>query len=293
MIVKLENELLKVLSSNNGAELISIKGKQDNIEYLWTADSKYWGRHSPILFPIVGRLKDDKYRIGQQEFKLNQHGFARDCEFELVENKDNNIIYRLTSCNESLKKYPYKFELYVEYNLNQNNLEVKYKVKNIDNKKIYFSIGAHPGFNCPLLEGEDMEDYYLEFNKNENARREIFDQDLHLYTGESKVVLKDSNILKLSKELFTQDALVFKNLNSNKVALKSNSNNKVLTMDFEGFPYLGIWSRSDEAPFVCIEPWFGHADSIDFNGDYTEKPGVIHLEIGQEFNCSYNVSIEQ
>lgn len=293
MIVKLENELLEVLVSNSGAELISIKGKKDNLEYLWTANSKYWGRHAPILFPIIGKVKDNKYRVGQQEFKIEQHGFARDYEFDLVENKDNILTYKLVSCEESLKKYPYKFELYVEYKLSENKLQVAYKIRNIDNQKIYFSIGSHPGFNCPLLEEKDFEDYYLEFNKKENARRQFLHKELLLFTEESEVVLNNSNILKLSKKLFTQDALIFKNLYSNKVALKNNKNSKVITINFEGFPYLGIWSKPDEAPFICIEPWFGHADPIDFNGDYTEKPGVIPLDIGKEFNCSYSISINQ
>ncbi|MFD3156858.1 aldose 1-epimerase family protein [Haloimpatiens sp. FM7330] len=292
MITKLENELLEILADTNGAELISIKDKKDNIECLWTADPDYWKRHAPILFPIVGKVKNDKYRIGEREFTLTQHGFARDREFELIEKDNCKIIYRLRSNTDSLKKYPYKFELDVEYSLKQNNLEIIYKVRNIDDQSIYFSIGAHPGFNCPLFEDENIEDYYLEFNKNENASREILHPDLGLYTRESELVLKDSNILKLNKKLFKNDALVFKNLNSNKVSLKSNKHSKVITMDFKEFPYLGIWSKPNDAPFICIEPWFGHADFIDFDGDYREKSGVMSLEVGKEFTCSYNVSIE-
>jgi galactose mutarotase-like enzyme len=293
MINKLENELLEILSSSNGGELISIKGKKDKLDYLWTADSKYWGRHAPILFPIIGRVKDNKYKVGQQEFELGQHGFARDYEFDLIENKDNIIIYRLVSSEDSLKKYPYKFELYIKYELHQNKLNVTYEVKNIDNQKIYFSIGAHPGFNCPLLEGEDFEDYYLEFNKTENASREFLHKESLLFTGESEVVLNNTNTLKLSKKLFTQDALIFENLNSNEVALKNNKNSKIIYLNFEGFPCLGIWSKPDEAPLICIEPWFGHADPINFNGDYTDKPGIISLSIGKEFNCSYSILIDQ
>lgn len=293
MVTKLENELLQVLLDDNGAELISIKGKKDHVEYLWTADSKYWSRHAPILFPIVGKVKDNKYRIGEREFKLSQHGFARDSVFELVENENNKVVYKLTSSEDTLKNYPYKFELYVGYELKENNLQIKYKVKNIDNEKIYFSIGAHPGFNCPLLNGEHMEDYYLEFNKNENARTELLHTELGLFTGESETVLENSNIIKLSKKLFKNDALVFKNLNSNKIALKNNKNNKSITMNFQGFPYLGIWSKPDGAPFVCIEPWFGHADFVDFNGDYREKAGIMNLETGKEFTCSYDLLIEQ
>ncbi|MBD7911172.1 aldose 1-epimerase family protein [Clostridium cibarium] len=293
MIVKFENEFLEVLSSSHGGELISIKGKKDNVEYLWTADSKYWGRHAPILFPIVGRVKDNKYRVEEKEFELGQHGFARDYEFDLLENKDNTIVYRLVSSEESLKKYPYKFQLDIEYKLYKNMLKVTYKVKNIDNEKIYFTIGAHPGFNCPLIKGEDFEDYYLEFNKNENARRELLDKESLLFTGESELVLDNTNILKLSKNLFIQDALIFENLNSNEVTLKSARNGKSISVNFEGFPYLGIWSKPNEAPLICIEPWVGHADPVDFNGDYREKPGVISLDVGKEFTCDYCIFINQ
>lgn len=293
MNIKLENDLLEVIVDSNGAEVISIKGKKDSIEYLWKAEPKYWGRHAPILFPIVGRLKDDKYRINEKEFALTQHGFARDCEFDLVEKSSNYIMYRLRSSEEILKKYPYKFELYVKYILNENNLEIKYKVINTDDKKIYFSIGSHPGFTCPLLDGESIEDYYLEFNKKENAKRDFLNKELRLYTGESKVILKDTNILNLSKTLFTDDAVVFKNLESTKVSLKNDKNSKVITIDFKEFPYLAVWSRPNEAPFICIEPWVGYADSIDFNGEFTEKSGIISLEVKKEFDCKYNVLIEQ
>lgn len=293
MIYKLENDVLEILSSSNGGELISIKGKKDNVEYLWTADSKYWGRHAPILFPIIGRVKDNKYRVGQEEFELGQHGFARDCEFKLLESKGNTILYKLISDENSLKKYPYKFELYIEYKLEANRLKISYKVNNIDEQKIYFSIGAHPGFNCPLLEGEKFEDYYLEFNKTEVAKREFLDDESLLFTGENELFLDNTNILSLSKNLFEKDALVFGDLKSNIVTIRNNKNRKSISMDFEGFPFFGIWSKIDESPFVCLEPWFGHADPINFNGDYREKPGVITLDIGKEFNCGYSISIEQ
>lgn len=293
MIYKLENDVLEILSSSDGGELISIKGKKDNVEYLWTADSKYWGRHAPILFPIIGRVKDNKYRIGQEEFELGQHGFARDCEFELIENRGNTILYKLVSNENSLKKYPYKFELYIEYKLEANRLNISYKVKNIDEQKIYFSIGAHPGFNCPLLEDEQFEDYYLEFNESELAKREFLDEETLLLTGKREIILDNTNILKLSRELFTLDALIFKDLKSNQITLKTDKNNKSISMDFGQFPCLGIWSKNNNAPFVCIEPWFGHADLAGFDGDFSEKTGVIDLDIEKEFNCSYSISIEQ
>lgn len=293
MITKLESELLEVSSVKNGAQLTSIKGKKDGIEYLWNANPKYWNRHAPILFPIVGKVKDNKYRIGEKEYTLGQHGFARDNEFQIVENSNNKIVYRLTSSEETLKNYPYNFLLDVEYFLSGNILKITYKVRNTDIKKIFFSIGAHPGFNCPLSASEIMEDYYLEFNETETAYREFLDAGTGLLNGVFGLVLDQENILNLSEDLFKDDALIFKGLKSNEIALKSYKNNKKLTMNFEGFPYMGIWSKPGGAPFICIEPWLGHADSIDFNGDFREKPGIIGLETDKEFICTYSIAIEQ
>jgi len=293
MISKLENDFLEVLADENGGELISIKGKEDNIEYLWKGDPEYWNRHAPILFPIVGKVKDNKYRIGDKEYKLGQHGFARDSKFEVISHNTNKIIFRLSSTEETLKKYPFKFELDIKYCLDLNNLKVTYIVRNTDKGKIYFSIGAHPGFTCPFLEAETMEDYYLEFDEKETAKGEVLHKETGLLTKDSQLELKHESIINLNKDLFKQDAIIFRNLKSTKVSLKNHKNSKKITVGFEGFPYLGVWSKPTGAAFVCIEPWFGHADSVDFNGDFSEKAGIIPLDKDAEFICTYTINIEQ
>lgn len=287
----LKNQKLEIKIDKLGAQLTSIKDKE-NIEYLWTANEKYWARHAPILFPIVGKVKDNKYKIDNKEYNLNQHGFARDSEFEILKNEDDILIYRLKYNEESLKKYPYKFELLIEYKLIDNKLQIKYKVNNLDDKKIYFSIGAHPGFNCPLLEGEKFEDYYLEFDKKENLKRKMVDNKLGLYTGEYKEFMEEQKIINLNRELFIDDAIVFKDFDSNKISLKNNKNQKIISMNFEGFKYLGIWTKTDDAPFICIEPWYGCADQIDFVGEFKDKEGIIALDKKQEFECKYDIIIE-
>jgi galactose mutarotase-like enzyme len=293
LIKKLGNEFLEVLADAKGAELTSIKGKKDNVEYLWKADPIYWNRHAPILFPIVGKVKDNKYKIGDKQFYLGQHGFARDNEFKVISESSNKVIFCLSSSEETLKKYPFKFQLDVEYYLVDNNLRVTYKVKNTDQEKIFFSIGAHPGFNCPLIESETMEDYYLEFSQIENANIEFVNPGTGLLTGVKELYLKSEKIINLDKDLFKKDALVFKELNSSQVSIKSHKNSKKVTVNFEGFPYLGIWSKPSGAPFVCIEPWFGHADFENFNGDFREKEGIIGLEKDKEFTSTYCIAIEQ
>jgi galactose mutarotase-like enzyme len=289
----LENDLLCVLCDENGAQLTSIKGKKDSMEYLWNADLNYWNRHAPILFPIVGKVKNNKYRIDDKEYSLLQHGFARDKKFQVISVSSNKVVYQLSSNEETFQNYPFHFQLNVEYSLENNNLIVVYKINNKDKGDLFFSIGAHPGFNCPLLESETMGDYYLEFNEKETVSREVIDVDTGLLTGVSEAFLRNENIINLNKDLFKNDAIIFKNLKSTEVSLKSYKNSKKLTMNFTGFPYLGIWSKPGGAPFICIEPWFGHADFVDFNGDFREKSAIIRLEKDREFTCTYTISIEQ
>lgn len=292
MIIKLEDEFLCVQCDSKGAEIISIKDKKDNLEYLWTAQEKYWARHAPILFPIVGKVKNNKYKIEGKYFNLGQHGFARDNEFKVLEKSDSKVTFKLSYSEETLKVYPYRFNLFVSYILDASEIKIVYKVENLDDKNIYFSIGAHPGFNCPLLKGEIMEDYYFEFEKEENASIILLEESGHL-SHNTQEYLKNSNVIHLSKDIFKNDALIFHSLKSKKISLKNNKNNKIISMKFEGFPYLGLWSKPTGAPFVCIEPWFGHADYEDFDGDFKDKEGVVNLEKEEMFACEYSIIVEE
>lgn len=296
MSITLQNEFLKLEIVEKGAELISIKTVEDGAEYLWTGKSDVWGRHAPILFPIVGKVKNNTYRINDDTYNLSQHGFARDMNFEILENTSDKAVFKLAYNEETLTKYPYKFELTVKYELKESGIEVSYNVKNVDNSEIYFSIGAHPGFNCPVIggkaEAEDLkfEDYYFEFENRENASIIPIDEN-GLLKQSPAPFLYDSNIIHLKKELFKKDALVFKDLSSKKVSLRNIKNSRAVTVEFDGFPYLGLWSKPQGAPFVCIEPWYGHADFEDFTGDFREKDGILKLLCNQEFNCKYNIKI--
>jgi galactose mutarotase-like enzyme len=288
MIASIENDFLKVSAKASGAELISIKNKNSDLEYLWQGDPKFWGRRAPVLFPIVGKLRNNSYIAEGREFQLPQHGFARDYHFELVNSSGESLIYSLKSNEETLKSYPYKFELRISYTLLRNKLGVKYEVKNTDDKKIWFSIGGHPAFNCPLEPKDKFSNYFLEFDQKENVETHLITDGL--LNGKTEPILKNSSRIELSEKTFSKDALVFKGLKSASVTLKSKSSTASLTFDFKGFPALGIWSKP--GPFVCIEPWFGHADSTDFSGELKDKPGMLSLEKGQEFSCLYGIEIE-
>jgi galactose mutarotase-like enzyme len=288
----LENENIKISANTFGGELNNLITKKDNVEFLWNGDEKYWKYHSPILFPIVGKVFNNKYRTENEEYELPQHGLARTREFKMIEKNDNHIIFELLWSEDTLKIYPYKFSLRLSYELLENGVKVGYNVKNLDNKEIYFSIGGHPAFMCPLLNGEKFEDYYFEFNQIENTGIMDLATNKGYFTGKINEFFNNSNIINLNLNLFKYDALVFNGLKSNLITLKSNKNSKELSMDFTGFPYLALWTKPTGAPFICIEPWYGHSDYDNFNGEFKDREGIEKLSIDSEFNAEYKLFVK-
>lgn len=277
--------MIKIKCLEHGAELTSIK--VDGIEKLHQGNEvldengkAYWGRHAPILFPIVGKLKDNKTQINGSIYEMTQHGFARDMDFEDL----GNNKYLLKSNSETLKKYPFKFELYIEYKINQNELTTEYTVINKDEKDMLFGLGGHPAFICDYSTG----DYELKFDKKEDNIEFYKLQDGLIKTEPIPSILEDNKI-KLDKDIFNEDAIIMKNINSNKIVLNNaRENKKELEFNFEGFPYLAIWSKKG-APFVCIEPWQNHTDSVNSNGKFEEKENILKLKKEEKFNCKYKV----
>lgn len=290
MITILENEKIKVAINSKGAELSSLFLKSENIEYIWQANPEIWGRHAPVLFPIVGRLKNNTYKYNNETYHLSQHGFARDMEFEIVSCSENNVVYKLEGNKETIRVYPFSFELFIEYEISESLLNVKYSVKNQDNKEMYFSIGAHPGFNCPLKRDEFFEDYYIEFEVKENAGTYLVESG---YISENKIpLLMDEKIIDLSKDLFANDTIILEDLKSGRLSIKSKKSKHKIVFNFAGFKYLGIWSKQEGVPFICIEPWNGIGDGLNTSGELIEKKGILSLIPGKEFNCNYSISIE-
>lgn len=285
----LKNNQLTVKINPRGAELTSLFNNENQTEYLWNADPKFWGKSSPVLFPIVGSLKNDIYRFEGKEYTLPRHGFARDRAFIVEKSEENMVTFLLTHDENTLKVYPFKFEFRLIYSLENNTLNVTYSVKNVGENKMYFSVGGHPAFAIPLAEKTTYDDYYLEFNKTETFKRWWLTDD-GLIEIQPVDFLVDANKLNLTKELFYDDALVFKNLESTSVTLKSDKTNHQLKFNFEGFPFLGIWAAK-EADFVCIEPWCGIADSANHKQELTEKEGINCLSIGDIFEKTWQVTI--
>ena len=286
----LKNQILTIKINPKGAELTSIFNNKNRTEYMWNADPKFWGKSSPVLFPIVGSLKGNMYRFDGKEYTLPRHGFARDRDFMVEKSEESSIIFLLTHDENTLKIYPFKFEFRLVYTLENNTLKVTYLVKNIGENKMYFSVGGHPAFAVPLVENTVYEDYYLEFNKTETFKRWGLTPE-GLIESQPFDFLVDTNKIILTKELFYDDAIVFKNLESTSVILKSNKANYQLKFNFEGFPHLGIWAAKD-ADFVCIEPWCGIADSANHNQELTEKEGIICLDLGEIFERTWRVTVD-
>lgn len=286
----IKNQQITVKINPKGAELVSLFNNENQTEYMWSADPNFWGKTSPVLFPIVGTLKENRYRFEGQEYTLPRHGFARDREFVVEKSEENSVTFLLISDENTLKVYPFKFEFRLIYSLQNNTLNITYSVKNIGENKMYFSVGGHPAFAVPLSENTTYDDYYLEFNKTENFKRWGLTLD-GLIETQSFDFLMDTNKLNFTKALFYDDAIVFKNLESTSVMLKSDKTNRQLKFDFEGFPYVGIWAAKD-ANFVCIEPWCGIADAANHNQELTEKEGIIALDSSEIFERTWGVEVK-
>lgn len=271
-----------------GAEVVSFKRNENDCEYMWDGDEKKWSGHAPVLFPIVCAANNGETKVDGKIYKIGNHGFARKSEFELIEESDTKAVYRLSYDENTLAMYPFKFNLYICYTLEANKLLINYKVENVDNKEIYFQIGTHPGFNCPLGKEGKFEDYYLEFECNETLERFFMNDANVLISGKSEVILENNNILPLTRELFKDGALVFRNINSKQVTLRSKTTDKSVVLSYENLTYMGLWQAKD-ANFVCIEPWHGIADEDNFNGEFKEKEMIITLKQGTSFECNYTI----
>ena len=283
--------MLKIQSKKSGAELTSIKynGKEMLFQGAQVLDNNgniYWKRQAPILFPIVGQLKNSQIQIEDKTYEMSQHGFARDMDFEEISKTETKHHYMLKYNEETLKKYPYKFELHVIYEIIEDTLTVTYKVKNIDDKTIYFGLGGHPAFNCDYSNGE----YEIVFPEQEDEIEFLKLKYGLIDTENAENILQDNKIY-LKEDTFDNDAVIMKNLKSNKVSLQNHrTNQKILEFDFTGFPFLALWSKKG-APFVCIEPWQNTADRIDSTQIYKDKEGIIELPKDKEYKCEFKIKI--
>ena len=287
----LKNALLKITTHPVGAELRKITSVKNGLEFMWTGNPEIWSGHAPNLFPIVGELKYGTYFYDDQPYQLSRHGFARHSDdFVLSDKSNTHLKFTLKYSEATLPVYPFKFEFSVTYELIENTLKITYTIKNVDDKTIYFSVGGHPAFKCPVYADENYDDYSLQFELPETSPTHLLNLETGLFTSQTEPVFKTPNAIPLNYHLFDKDALVFKDLKSNKVTLQSKKHGEILNFTFDDFPFLGIWAKPN-ANFVCIEPWQGLADSEDSNHILKDKEGIVALGKNNTYNASYSIEI--
>ncbi|WP_203258911.1 aldose 1-epimerase family protein [Hyunsoonleella ulvae] len=291
-MVSIKNDKLKIAVKNIGAELCEISSLKHNTQFMWDANPSVWGSFAPNLFPIIGALKNNIYNFEGNTYTLPKHGFIRHNKaITLIEHTENSLTFALIYNTDTLKIYPFKFEFQITFKLIDNNIKVQHTIKNSDDKTIYFSLGGHPAFKCPVFEGETYEDYYLEFEQPETSKIHLIDMSNGMISDDTKLMLNNSNILRLTHELFEADALIFKDLKSRKVTLKSKTRGTILSVSYPDFNYLGIWAKPT-GNYVCIEPWLGIADAVNTNQDFKTKEGIIALPKNEIFKASYTIEID-
>ena len=287
----LKNEILTVQVKEHGAELASIR--KGSVEYLWQADPMFWGRHSPVLFPIVGSVWEKRYRVDGREFELGQHGFARDMDFTMVEGGEDEVRYRLESTEDTLKKYPWPFVLEIAYRLHGNMIDVIWEVSNPGNEDMYFQIGAHPAFNYPDYDPQTMERGFLSFDRSEGLEC-IRIKEKGCVDAETLYPLDipADGLLPLTRETFDKiDTIMLQDGQIGSVALYRTDRTPWLKLSFEA-PVVGIWSPPGKnAPFICLEPWYGRCDRAGYEGDYRDRDWVNLLAPGERFSSVYTIEI--
>ncbi len=289
----LKNDKLQVVFSSHGGEMISIKSLENGREYLWQGNGEFWTGRAPNLFPIVGRVKEGKYTFDGVEYQIKSpHGFVRQSELELAEKTADSIVFRLKSNEETRASYPFDFDYYVSYTLSGSTVTVSYFVLNQTNEPMYFSLGAHPGFNLPFEADEKFEDCRIEFG-GDVAPKEMLCDNCFI-TGKTRdFSVKDKRIIPLRHDLFDNDAFILSDLANHVITLCSEKSEKSVTVDFTQFKYVAIWHKPfSEAPMVCIEPWNGLPSYSTGAEELTEKPAIVTLAPDETYRAEYSITIK-
>ena len=288
-LFQISNDRITIQVDSMGAELKSLKEIASGREYMWNADPKYWKRTSPVLFPLVGGVTDGVYRVDGREYPMGQHGFARDAEFQLKSQVASEIWFTLESGENTLKKYPYPFALELGYELVGTSVVVKWRVKNPGTECLYFSIGGHPAFLCPIEEGTKQSDYRIRFDTGEKVVSSCLENGL--LSGKTVTYNLKNSELAVTEHLFDGDALVIEHDQAHSAALVSPDGREYLKVEFDA-PLFGIWSPpAKQATFICIEPWYGRCDRKDYTGDWKEREWMQSLDAGETFSADYKITV--
>ncbi|MTP77216.1 aldose 1-epimerase family protein [Turicibacter sanguinis] len=294
-MIQIQNEKLLVEISTLGAEVKRVYHLGHEIDYLWDSNPSFWAKSSPILFPIVGRLAKNQYLYDGKSYSLSQHGFARDLEFELVEQGSDTVWFELKASDVTREMYPFDFVLRIGYVLEDETLAVKWQVLNHNEEVMPFSIGAHPAFSTKLASDDEYSDYYLHFETNEGISTYLFDNETGRVYEEKEQIIDKLKLLPLSKELFEEyPTLIIENEAA--ITLGCYNHEREVVVRFDGFPYVGIWSPinalGEIADFVCIEPWYGVADTVGEPQELMSKKGIQVIEPHSMFEVSYSMTFK-
>ena len=285
MDITIKCGVLTAVIDTHGAELKSVKNEKTGIEYIWVGDPSIWADHAPFLFPVVARQLDDKYVMDGVTRTMPMHGFAKDSDFEVKEKGESSVTFVMHETEQTLQWYPFRFTLETVYELKEDGISAIHRLTNENGEKMFFSMGEHPGFNAPMVPGDTLEDYYLEFSSEENAERWYLDDEI--ICGSEPYL--DGKILKIDTHTFDRGALIFKGLKSEYVTLRSRNHDHSVKMDLTDWGYLGIWAKPS-APYVCIEPWNGLASSKWSSHDIWQKEGILCLNAGETKAYTMNIT---
>jgi galactose mutarotase-like enzyme len=287
-MIQLSNADIRASIHPLGAELRQLSSSVTGLDYLWSGDPAWWGKFSPVLFPIVGTLRDNHYVYLGTTYTLPRHGFAREKLFRAEQISESEAIFTLEDDESTGVVYPFRFILQIRYLIADGRMTVTYAVFNPTDEPLFFSLGAHPAFRVPIQEGLSYDQYKLTFSVPETTSRWTLSDGL--IRDESVPLLNHEQVIPLTTETFARDAIVLKDLRSDHITLHSDLDAHGLRFGIEGWPHLGLWAAPG-APFVCIEPWQGHADTVSHDGEFTRKPGIVHLESGGEWSKSWWVEL--
>lgn len=286
----IENDYIKASFSRFGGEMYYLLSKKTGIQYMHEPAPGYWDRTSPILFPIVGCVSNNKIKCDDVEYTMYLHGFAHFQNFDLVYNNGDSLMYVLESNGRFRDVYPFEFKLYLMYSLNENGITCGFKVENIDDKEIHFSIGAHPAFKCPIDEN-DRNDYYIKFHGADKLNRGLIDMSCGLLFEEGEEIMLENGELRFDEHLFDRDAFVIENNQTQKVSILKPDKTPYITVSFDA-PLFGVWTQGDKkAPFLCIEPWYGRCDSKGYDGEFKDKKWVNKIVPNEVFEKTYTIEL--
>lgn len=287
----IENNRISITINEVGAELSSLYSFDTEKEYMWQADPTVWGSSAPVLFPIIGMVKDGTTTIGGKSYALPKHGMVRhNDKLELFYHSEDRITFRMCWSEETMKHYPYKFDFRITYRVRNEHVIVYHEIQNHGTEPMFFCLGGHPAFRIPVQEGETYDDHFLRFENDETADSLSVTSAGTLSHTTRAVPWQDGNLLPLTHELFAHDALVFRNLNSPSVVLESKRSGPLLKVDYAGWTHLGVWAKPT-GDFVCIEPWMGMADFEDSDGQFVNKEGIIELAGNESYVISYDIKV--